>query len=60
MLLFLRLSVLVGLVAMVYSMEKPCCVSKKFFGKIKILTATVKNGSSEPFITEVSNLSSLL
>merc|ERR1711860_12169 len=42
-----------GVVAsMACAMEKPCCISKKFFGKMKVVTVTLKNGSSIPIVSD--------
>merc|ERR1711860_49812 len=38
--------------SMACAMEKPCCISKKFFGKMKVVTVTIKNGSSVPIVSD--------
>jgi hypothetical protein len=43
-------AVIVGLTA---ASDLHCCMSKKIYGKGLIVTATLKNGSSSPVMTQV-------
>ncbi|XP_053376940.1 uncharacterized protein LOC123530177 [Mercenaria mercenaria] len=48
----LKLLFLCFFVGIVYAMEKPCCISKKWFGKLKITTVLLKNGSTIPTVSD--------
>ncbi|XP_060576259.1 uncharacterized protein LOC132733613 isoform X4 [Ruditapes philippinarum] len=44
--MFMRnyLIVISALITVISGLEKPCCASKKFFGQLKVVTGSVKNG----------------
>ncbi|XP_053376939.1 uncharacterized protein LOC123528542 [Mercenaria mercenaria] len=50
--LALKLTCLCIFVGIVHALEKPCCISNKWFGKIKTTTASLRNGSTIPTVTD--------
>ncbi|XP_060589131.1 uncharacterized protein LOC132744437 [Ruditapes philippinarum] len=48
----MKILILCIFAGIVCAMEKPCCISKKWFGKLKITTSALKNGSTIPIVSD--------